>query len=304
MRNLKSLSCVALVVMAALVIGSERRVAANGVDLPGVMLTFNLQARDFRATLSDAAQGEVADSVLRDLQTDLSSHFCYVRWQRGGADSSDLDSVNAFTVSVVGEDRPGGMGQRVHLEFQTRLASRAALLVEARRPVLYESYDVQPTQDRYRFIADITDSLSALVADREFRHTLEDQFLSRIPIAKAIRVEAPMRCIVIPLPWDALRMDEGSRFEAVWQSAPPESGPPLPGDLLMESRSSYDGDIMCRLIRFFCPPVDVDASPAWDDSIPGILDRAIEGSLIVYLREYQRNPYANETDGVLRRVDR
>lgn len=293
-----------ILVLTASVVFACGQVAANGVELPGVLLAFDLNARDFNATLSPAAKQEVADSVVAVLGSNLSSYFCYVSWQTDSATAADTGSANVLTVAIVGEDRPGGMGQRVYIEFRTQLASNSALLQEARRPVLYESYAVQPTQDRDRFIADISDSLTALVGESEFRHTLEDQFLSRIPVAKDIRVEIPLRCVIVPLSWDALCIDEGSRFKAEWQYEIAGSEVPLGGNLLMESQSSYAGDILCRLLQFQCPPIDVDASPAWHDSIPVMLDRIIEGTLVIYLREYRRNPFPNERNGLSWRVDR
>jgi hypothetical protein len=263
---------------------------AAAADLPKVSTAFRVQAADFVANLSPATRAELETAMAAELAARVRQHFAFVDWTASTPGAAEL------RLTMVGE--PRGLAARILLEFGATVGGQPLSLAAFPRPLVYEHWDSQPTNDAPALQARLTEVVRALFDLDDFRLRLQKEFLRAVPLTEHVPLEERLmvltadRRLVLPLSWDALRARSESVLLVRFLALPPSAAEEKDGEILLRPEApvrsgSLRGLSRCAVDRFTFPPLDPVGS--WDDRVAQLLSPAALRGLRVFMDEYVRD---------------
>lgn len=276
--NLRILGCSALVLAAC---------AAHAA--PGqVQVTFKIESAKFVGGLKDGpgGVGAVEQTLADHLATQLRAPFPLIEW----LSTAPADAPAAvFAAKLVQQGTPI---PTIQIVWSGNIGGSEFTMTPLAVITLYDSRN---TERPYRNAAQLVDDVDKKlvewsVADPVIRD-LHDQFVTQVPLADRVDLDAQRQAIVIPLPWDRAKVHDDSVFQLEFVRTAPTEKVAL--RLAAPSQRLIDpalGATECAAASCTEGIASVANDAIWSKCVQVLLG-ANPPPLLVTVRNYKRDPH-------------
>jgi hypothetical protein len=260
--------------------------AAAAAEPPKADVRFVIEAQQFVDGLQSSRAGverALTQTLLDECRGQKS--FPFVRWVNG-----DTTAVNRLVVAVV-QRRAGG-------DFETLIEYRGTTAAGALPPdlqkVVYRWFDPKNAETPEIVKAHLRDAIHKEFEGEKFRSDLLRYFISRVPLAESVNLDARGHRVLVPLAAAALQADERQSELAVSFFGKSDG---RPGRMMLREPLDYpQHGVLCAIkeFDFVLPPL-----AGWSDRIPEVFATSKVRDVRVTMSTYVPKWFPGTRDGSL-----
>ncbi len=267
---------------SALLLAAPAVLAAPGQ----VQVTFKVQSEKFVNGLAGGVT-DVEKQVAEHLATQLRAPFPLIEWL--GTAAADAPAA-VFSGTLVQQGAPVPM---IQIVWNASVDGTAFTMPQLDPITLYDSRTlVRPYRNAGELTDDIDDALAAWIRTDTVEKSLHDQFVTQVPLANRVDLDAARQAIVIPLPWERAKVRDDSVF--ILEFVRPAPAEKVVLRLTPPSQRLIDpalGATECAAAACTEGVASVANDAIWSRCVQALLD-ANAPPLLVTVREYKQDPHA------------
>jgi hypothetical protein len=251
---------------------------------PGqVQVTVTIESDKFKRGLKDKlapAEKELSSTLAKHLR----DRFPLIDWL---PEEPPAPAAARFSATLSQDALPV---PNIRIVFAGRIGASAIAMPQVDPITLYQFKALErPYADPEQLIRDVDSALETWVRTDIVEDNLHDQFVTLVPLANSLEVDAERRAVVIPLAWQRAKLGEESvfRLEFIPDEATGNVAIKL-GGVTERRRDPLNGGTQCRPASCTQDGAEVASDALWNTCLQ-ILRSATRPPLLVRVEKYRFN---------------